>query len=413
MNAVLWPATRVERIALIAIMGFLIAVVYHYTHLVRGDLYPGGTYLFRPNDITSDAFAYYAQCGSLNPYLSVPPTATRPYLPFGYLAGYPLTLLPRAASIVLTYVASILGGLWFINHHVSRGPEADRRAWALVAFLVSYPLHFVLDRGNPEMFTVLVYFAFVTAYARQRIWLAATLLAVVASMKITPFLFLALFIGDRHRREAVYSVVLSGLLTLAALLVFARHAPAAGVMGQVHGLQENVRLFGEKYSRGWEGLLANHSFFGAIKYVALSADVMTWRQVVARWYAPWSAISGVISVAVGVYAAFVERALWRRVAVLGVLVLALPHASHDYKLLQLFAPMALYLRSEREDSDARVLPWIFGLLLIPMGYPSMDGYRNVVIGILVRPLLLLLLLLWVVRDGSLARARASAVVRTA
>ncbi|MDB4931852.1 MAG: hypothetical protein JWM10_4336 [Myxococcaceae bacterium] len=401
----LLPASRAERVALVAVVGFLVAVAFHYTHIVRGEIYPGGTYLFRPAAATSDAHAYYDQCRSLNPYLSVPPTATRPYPPFGYLFGHPLTWLPRGASIALTYLLAVLGGLWFMNHHVARGPEADRRVWALVAFLVSYPLHFVLDRGNPEMITALLYFAFVTAYAQRRTWLAATLLAVVASIKVTPLVLLALFVGDRRHREAAYAVGLAGLLTLTALVVFARHAPAAGVAGQLDGLRENLRLFGEKYSRGREGLFANHSLFGAIKFVAMSADVMTWRQVVDRWFAPWQALSAVVCAGVGGYAAFVERALWRRITLLGVLVLALPHASHDYKLLQLFAPIALYLRSERDESDARVLPWIFGLLLVPMAYPAIEGYRNVTVGVLVRPLLLVLLALWVIRDGGLARAR--------
>ncbi len=288
---------------------------------------------------------------------------------------------------------------------MARGPEADRRVWALVAFLVSYPLHFVLDRGNPEMLTVLLYFGFVTAYAQRRTWLAASLLAVVASIKITPIIFLALFIGDRHRREAAYVVALSALLTALALAVFTLHAPAAGVLGQIHAFRENIHRFGHHYSRGWEGILGNHSIFGAFKFATISAGVMDWRRLVDRAYAPWQAISALLGLGVGYYAAFIERALWRRVALLGILTLVLPAASHDYKLLQLLAPLALYLRSPREDSDALVLPLLFGLLLVPMSYPTMDGFRELTVGIVLRPLLLVLLLLWVVRDGSRDRAR--------
>ncbi len=146
------PTTRVERVALAVFIGFLIAVVYHHSQIVRDNfhLHSGTTYLGRPLD-TSDALMYYDQCRSLNPYLSIPPTYTRPYPPFGYLIGYPLTLLSRTASFALSCCLSILGGLWFLDHHVSRGPEADRRVWVLVTFLVSYPLLCVLDHGNPEM----------------------------------------------------------------------------------------------------------------------------------------------------------------------------------------------------------------------------------------------------------------------
>ncbi len=68
------------------------------------------------------------------------------------------------------------------------------------------------------------------------------------------------------------------------------------------------------------------------------------------------------------YVIFVERALWRRTAVVTFALLLLPHISADYKLLHVFLPLYLFLNAEDHSKLDPVYLGLFGLLLIPKDY---------------------------------------------
>jgi hypothetical protein len=82
-------------------------------------------------------------------------------------------------------------------------------------------------------------------------------------------------------------------------------------------------------------------------------------------YLAASALIGVVAV---VYAVFVEQDLWKRVAVLVLVMLLLPPLSADYKLLLLYVPLYLFVESDKPSRLDPAYLAVFGLLLVPKSY---------------------------------------------
>ncbi len=78
--------------------------------------------------------------------------------------------------------------------------------------------------------------------------------------------------------------------------------------------------------------------------------------------------SALVAAAAVIYTVFLEKQLWRRVAILVLVMLLLPPLSADYKLLLIYLPLYLFIDcDERSRLDPAFLA-IFGLLLIPKDY---------------------------------------------
>jgi hypothetical protein len=83
--------------------------------------------------------------------------------------------------------------------------------------LLSYPLAFLLDRGNIETVIWALVLLGMVAYTRNRMFTSAILWALAASMKIFPGLLFAMFLAKRKYRVFGFAVAATAMLNLLAL----------------------------------------------------------------------------------------------------------------------------------------------------------------------------------------------------
>jgi hypothetical protein len=83
--------------------------------------------------------------------------------------------------------------------------------------LLSYPLVFLLDRGNIEAVIWALVLLGIVAYTRNRMFTSAILWALAASMKIFPCLLFAMFLARRKYRVFGFAIAATAMLTLLAL----------------------------------------------------------------------------------------------------------------------------------------------------------------------------------------------------
>ena len=133
-----------------------------------------------------------------------------------------------------------------------------------VSAILSYPLIFLLERGNMEGFVWAVLAVELTAFVLRHHKTAGILFALAASMKVFPGLLLLLLFARKRYKELVVSMVAFGVFTVIGLWALNPSIPAA--IGEVRaGLAKlsESHLAGYRYDEiGYD-----HSLFSILKQV--------------------------------------------------------------------------------------------------------------------------------------------------
>ncbi len=98
---------------------------------------------------------------------------------------------------------------------VSPGHLQQVAIWSTLA--LSYPLAFLLDRGNIEAVIWVLVFLGLVAYTRERMLLSAIFWSLAASMKIFPGLLFVMFLAKRKYRVFGFAIAATAAITLLAL----------------------------------------------------------------------------------------------------------------------------------------------------------------------------------------------------
>jgi hypothetical protein len=77
-----------------------------------------------------------------------------------------------------------------------------------------------------------------------------------------------------------------------------------------------------------------------------------------------------------VYILFIEKELWKTVALLTFSMLLLPNISADYKLLHIFLPIFLFINSKESSRLDLFYLLMFGLLMIQKNYFYLSGISS-------------------------------------
>jgi hypothetical protein len=128
-------------------------------------------------------------------------------------------LIPRfhfAAFLAVTLAGFALLLLLFARKVMQLGWSNGKAAgMALVGTLSMYPLLFAVHQGNIECILFLLLAGSVIALLRGRFVLAAVMIAVCASMKLYPFVLMAIFLSLKRYKE----MVLAGLVFVASNII--------------------------------------------------------------------------------------------------------------------------------------------------------------------------------------------------
>lgn len=232
------------------------------------------------------------------------------------------------------------------------GPTAV--AFTLLFFALNYPLRTLFNTANTEGLVVLLAACGTWLILRDRGWLGGSLVAIAGTMKIFPFILLALLLSKRRYREFAFSLCVASVVNYTSLVII---GPTIGE-AQRH-IADGIRYVQVTFidSANPATLTFNHSLFTAVKF-AVAAIHRTLHPLVIHNHADWlirdaaerSLLGTTFTVYVIVAATFglvVYFAWIRRLPMLNQLLaltscaLFLPPLSADYTLLHMVFPFAL------------------------------------------------------------------------
>jgi hypothetical protein len=311
------------------------------------------------------------------------------YPPMGPILILPFYLPNYFASLALYLAALHAFVVWlaYLLVKKSSGYRLPAALLALTLFLTSYPLGFLVDRGNIEGAVFILTSLGLLAYARGRFMTAAVLFGLAASGKVVPAVFLALFLLDGRFKALVVSILVAGGATLAAML--AMHEPLGSLVPQI---LENLTAVKQLVTSGAHpGRHFDHSFFSLLKGALFTCFPDYRASHLAGRLAPYYSLGILGSTAVILvllrWAPFVNRVL-----VLTILMLVFPQISGDYKLIHLYVPLAMIFlgavsRGWATPAEAATLA-ILGIIVSPKSY-QFGGYSfgyyldGVLLGVLI------------------------------
>lgn len=338
----------------IVIAGFFCSVLFHYvTGVYLGKGYPYSTFLFDPNDRFNDFFNIYRATMDLDPFAA----AVSVYFPFTYIPVYLLTfLIPPVAYAVFAGIFLLF--LLVAEYRLIPATGAgDRLLTMSVLTTLSYPVLFLLDRGNLECLVFVLTGLFVYCYKEGKGTAAALFLSGAIAMKLYPAVFAVLFIADRRWRPLALAAVSTLVLTIASASLL-----AGGISGSIAGLQNNLLAFKTTYLNTLHGLQHNSSLYVPAVLVASQFALLGTLTTVYQYLAM------LIFTLSAAFVLFREGVYWKRIAILSYLIILLPQVSYDYKLIHIFLPLLLFLGTESRSRFDVAYAAMFGLLLIPKDY---------------------------------------------
>lgn len=373
---------KIEYISLIVLMGFVVAVIFNYIMTYMVAYFSGNAsdnYVFLCIGMPlGDFFIGRLTNLFLDPYHST--ILPGEYFPFAYLLMYPFVLLNPNLGAFIFCLMFIVFMVYFVKQNFSYVSAIFSKQLAsykniFILSIMTYPFLFNLERGNIENILFILVAVAIYCYQRHYRLGAVLCLAMASAVKLYPLLFITLFFSDKRYKEVFYTILLTVLLTVLGLWLLnpGFKENVSGVMMAMHGLNKNCAILPDRCVK------FSVSLWGAIKYFQgnyLSGHVMN----IKKYYLWAFSLLGLMVIYVG----FVERIVWRKLAILVSAILLLPIISNDYKLIYLFLPLAFFVNQPAERWDAWYAT-LFALLLIPKDYyrlaldVSINDYINIVI----------------------------------
>lgn len=395
--------TRQSKLALIVFCGLLLACLFHCGLMgaILHRAYPQNTFLFNNNWLFSDFYETTELAATGNPY-AAGAALKSVYPPVLNAAAFAFARQPfmRPSDLYLLFAALVLGAAGLLTFYKKDLPRAILQTLGGAA--ASYPVIYLLHRGNLEAVSFLFLFAGLYFYHKEKYAAAALGIGLAAACKIYPAIFFFLFAADRRYRWGMLSAAIAVTATVAGFMAF-HGGLAANAQAMLSGMREyNAEYIGKSY-----GLVFGHSLYGALQALRcwlLRLEPANTSPALITLYPYLAALLG----ALALWRVWLEKEQWKKVALLTVAMLALPFASADYRLVSLLAPLYLFFRANYNGRFANWYVWLFGLLLIPKNYFYFDE-PEVSCGAVLNPLLLFLLaalVLWEQREAHSAQAPA-------
>ena len=156
-----------------------------------------------------------------------------------------------------------VGGLYFfVAWQLDFVPSLDRAAAVVVLTVVTYPFLFAFDRGNIEVFAVLLLATFVYGLQTDRPGLAAVAIGAAAAMEAYPLFFAAFFVAHKRWRQLG---IMAGTVIVLTLFGSVYHDfDLWHMLGLWH---RQLDFYNSYYTIGDQGPPAGASLFGALKIV--------------------------------------------------------------------------------------------------------------------------------------------------
>ncbi len=380
----------------VLLLGMLAALGVMLVNLLLAKAYfPNITFLFDPRYRFSDFYdvAEFTKLG-LNIYHQKGPN----YFPFFMVLLLPIKYLNWQA--VLWGMQAVFVGFYVFFTCRLMPAIPYKVVWVGIFTICSYPLWFVLDRGNVEMLLFVVIGLFILVYKAGKLKTAGCLLALAINMKLYPAVFLVLFAADKKYKELFFTFFLSVVLFLAGFWL----------TGAWDGFGSNLEHFAFYHQQRPFGLQFSHSLMNLIRVpVFLLCDgglPETWAPVThfSTYVAvPYMLFMFALFALISLYIIFINKEFWKAVLLLTLAEVGFPFVSSDYTLIHLAVPILLLFNARPQNGQQQAVCVLLALLMMPLNWWAhtyyMSYYAMILnVGSALRPLIIILLLAVLMRD---------------
>lgn len=348
---------------LIVAMGTWLSTVFHYfLGVYRKYPYPRNTFLFRPDRRFDDFYGDLDRASRFVQGLDF----DIPYTPFATTVMAALSLIPvQKIAFGLAAGGFMLASFLIVWNLIANELKSVGLRMLVCGVLVtmSYPILFVVDRGNEEMFVFLAIAGFTFLHLKKRSNWAAVLLGAAIAYKIYPAVLLVMLIADRKWKALGIAIATAfGLMSFSTLLL--SWLSGYGLVDVITHWYSSLFVGHLNYANTFGAHQHGHSLWGVI---AVATKLLSGQDPADAIRTIYVVVVLAVFLAIAAYVVFVEREDWRRVTLLIVAMILLPFESHDYTLIHLLIPIALFMNSRREPWDLALVA-AFGLLSIPFDY---------------------------------------------
>ena len=290
-----------------------------------------------------DFLTSWIQSGFPNPYIPPPDNFVSNYLPFFTVFTLrPFTSTYGTAFVIVTVVATVSLFALFYRPLRNRGVPMT----FLVTFLVvlaSAPYLTVVDRGNVQLLVALFGVIFASLLVERRAYGAAAFLALSASIKGYPLIYVILLLRERWWRPAALSAVLLAA-TMALPFVWFAGSP-------VESLRNFLTVAGTFADPA--GYRGNQSLVFFASALELRGQIEPIRAFARFTVANYSLVQVVVGLALVIGAALPRLTTRLEAALLlTVGIVMLPGLSYSYTGLMFLVPLMIAAKEVRSGDIA-------------------------------------------------------------
>lgn len=384
---------KVLLLSSIILVGFTFGVIYHYIlgfYLDLGD--PYNSFLFGASSALGDFSNVLPFIKDLNPYQE--PTIWINYFPLAYILMFPFTLFKDLLIAYIVFAACFLSFLIFMNiknFTCSNLTKIQNTQNIIIISLISYPVLYLLDKGNFDMYLFVLFALFVYSFKSEKYFLSAFILAIENAFKPFFIVFLILFLFKKKFKEFFLSIILTILMIVGGFLFL-----KGAFFNQIITLIKSLMLFKSIYvyqDNNSCGLFFCSSLFSLLKLVfckLTSAPIVSF-SLFAQIY---SYLCFVIT-AFTIFFIWKEKVFWKQITLLVCNMLLIPYVTFDYKLIFLFVPIWLFVNENFKSKFDLAYTILFALLLIPKNIvitriaTSITAAKWFSLSIIINPLILI------------------------
>jgi len=364
-------ARRLGLISLVVLIGTTLSAAAHYINgAYLGLGYPMDSFLFIPADRFNDLLKTIRDVRLFD---AVRGGVTLAYTPLQHAILYAeiraTRLLSVAPALLWITLGAFVGLLVYFLFRFFTEREADFPVNAQRVFILSalsFPVLFLLDRANTEMYVFAAVFGFVFFYyVKPNRWLWMACLAVAICLKIYPGVLVLIPLSDRRFRDSAYALLAAIAATLGAAWLI-------GLQSQ-YGLLGVLRLWttylfegqGGADAIGWAGVHHGHSIWGAAYLTDVIFGNPIGMAVLRKAYLVFAAVAALGG---AVWMFFGNLRPWQKLTIATFMYMLLPFSSHDYTLIHVYFPLALFVATDEVGPFDRTLAVLFALMLVPLDY---------------------------------------------
>lgn len=390
---------KLKLITFIGVVGFIIAVFYHYMLGMYLKLpWPHNSFLFTPADRFMDfyhtwIFGRDILAGS-SPYLNVFPCVYFPFAPFAIL---PFSFENLYIGFIVFSILFIVTFWWFLYCVIKKFKDyslPEKAGYVILLTMTSYPLLFVLDRGNIEGLIFIFLCLFVYFYKKNKVLLSIIPLALAICMKLYPAALLILVISDKKYKEAIWCFLITIGITLLSLFLM-----KGGIFFNLAEFIKDLNYFREMYIIGNEGADYGHSLFNVFRQINLYLPVIENLNTFILFYL---ILTFVIFGLITMYVIFIEKEFWKKITLLVFSMILLPQVSFDYTLIHIYIPLMFFIESaEKIFKSNFTISLLFAFLIIPKNYTIPAMPYDIHVNIYLNPIIMLLIMGIILKEGIL------------